>query len=113
MATRFLSFNPSVSDAVNLDECITEERPADSPLPLQHRWHVWEQIQRETTPTFWQLWAHIPQPSELLGHKRMVRQDNNGRSHVVDALMIFKSGHCLSFSLFNALGFSSWLPLFI
>ncbi|KAL8446068.1 hypothetical protein Emed_005247 [Eimeria media] len=113
MATRYLSFNPSVTDAVNLDECITEERSADQPLPLQHTWHVWEQIQREmthsdraadysentrdlasfnTVQTFWQLWAHIPQPSELLGHKRMIRQDNNGRSHVVDALMIFREG---------------------
>lgn len=113
MATRFLSFNPAVQDAVNLDECITEERAADQPLPLQHTWHVWEQIQRDvghtdramdysentrdlasfnTVQTFWQLWAHIPQPSELLGHKRMIRQDNNGRSHVVDALMIFKEG---------------------
>ncbi|XP_026191472.1 eukaryotic translation initiation factor 4E type 2 [Cyclospora cayetanensis] len=112
-AAKYLSFNPSVPDAVNLDECITEERPADQPLPLQHTWHVWEQIQRDTShpdramdysentrdlaafntvQTFWQLWAHIPQPSELLGHKRMIRQDNNGRSHVVDALMIFKEG---------------------
>lgn len=26
MTTRYLSFNPSVHDAVNLDECITEVR---------------------------------------------------------------------------------------
>ncbi|CDJ61896.1 eukaryotic translation initiation factor 4e, putative [Eimeria maxima] len=113
MPTRYLSFNPAVTDAINLDECITEEHNADTPLPLQNRWHVWEQIQREagaldraadysqntrdlasfdTVQTFWQLWAHIPQPSELLGHKRMIRQDSNGKSHVVDALMIFKEG---------------------
>lgn len=113
MANRYLSFNPSVPDAVNVNECITEERAADQPLPLQHTWHVWEQIQRDsshadrtidysentrdlasfsTVQTFWQLWAHIPQPSELLGHKRMIRQDSNGKSHVVDALMIFKEG---------------------
>nr|AET50767.1 hypothetical protein [Eimeria tenella] len=112
-STKYLSFNPSVADAINLDECITEERPADAPMPLQHRWHVWEQIQREaaaadraadysqntrdlasfdTVQTFWQLWAHIPQPSELLGHKRMIRQDSSGKSHVVDALMIFREG---------------------
>ncbi|CDJ51635.1 eukaryotic translation initiation factor 4e, putative [Eimeria brunetti] len=113
MATRYLSFNSAIPEAFNLDECITEEHSAETPLPLQHRWHVWEQIQREnaaidraadysqntrdlaafdTVQTFWQLWSHIPQPSELMGQKRMIRQDNTGTSHVVDALMIFKEG---------------------
>lgn len=26
---------------------IIQERAADKPLPLQHTWHVWEQIQRD------------------------------------------------------------------
>jgi len=107
--TTFLTFNTTLKEAVNLDECIEEEKVQNQPLPLQYNWHVWEQVQQDdknrdyadntrdlaqfdTVQKFWQLWSYMPQPSELLDHKRMVRKDKNGDSHVVDALMIFKEG---------------------
>merc|ERR1711948_40856 len=38
---------------------------------------------------FWKLWNHMPQPSELLEQKRMVREQPDGL-HVIDAIMIFR-----------------------
>merc|ERR1712007_146261 len=35
------------------------------------------------------IWNYVPQPSELLEQKRMVREQSDGL-HVVDALMIFR-----------------------
>lgn len=83
-------------------------------LPLQYCWHIWEQIipdsksaksrignysentkqlaKFDTVQKFWQLWYHMPQPSELLNHKRMVREGQDGKQHLVDALMIFRDG---------------------
>ncbi|KEP67290.1 UNVERIFIED_CONTAM: eukaryotic initiation factor-4E, putative [Hammondia hammondi] len=109
MAAKFLSFNQELNEAVDLKDWVKEEPVPDEPLPLRYVWHVWEQVQQDdrskeysdntrdlaafdTVQKFWQLWSFIPQPSELLDHKRMVRQDKNGRSHVVDAVMIFKEG---------------------
>merc|ERR1719503_314531 len=42
-----------------------------------------------TVQNFWRLWNHIPQPSELLEQKRMVREQPDGL-HVIDAVMIFR-----------------------
>merc|ERR1719469_1587060 len=40
---------------------------------------------------FWKIWNHMPQPSELLEQKRMVREQPDGL-HVIDAIMIFRDG---------------------
>lgn len=82
-------------------------------LPLQYCWHIWEQVVNDTknqstqndysentkalakfdtVQKFWQLWYHMPQPSELLNQKRMVRECQDGVRHDVDALMIFREG---------------------
>jgi len=42
-----------------------------------------------TVQEFWKLWNHMPQPSELLEQKRMVREQPDGL-HVIDAIMIFR-----------------------
>merc|ERR1712183_727747 len=44
-----------------------------------------------TVQDFWKLWNHMPQPSELLDQKRMVREQPDGL-HVIDAIMIFREG---------------------
>merc|ERR1711964_571789 len=44
-----------------------------------------------TVQDFWRIWNHLPQPSELLQHNRLVREDGDG-VHIVDALMIFREG---------------------
>merc|ERR1719329_2051792 len=44
-----------------------------------------------TVQDFWRLWNHMPQPSELLEQKRIVREQPDGL-HVIDALMIFRDG---------------------
>merc|ERR1719329_2091575 len=42
-----------------------------------------------TVQDFWRLWNHMPQPSELLEQKRIVREQPDGL-HVIDAIMIFR-----------------------
>merc|ERR1712137_1201076 len=77
-------------------------------LPLRYTWAIWEQIMQATdgrssqysdathmvstfssVQEFWKLWNHVPQPSELLEQKRMVREQPVGL-HVIDAIMIFR-----------------------
>merc|ERR1712216_503333 len=43
----------------------------------------------ESVQGFWKLWNHMPQPSELLEQKRMVREQPEGLN-VIDAIMIFR-----------------------
>lgn len=93
------------------------------PLPLKHIWTVWEQATPtvshhsyadntkevgsiSTVQDFWSLWNHMPQPSELLDGKKLVREKANlGKRgsgdgdfgaqpllHSVDALMLFRRG---------------------
>lgn len=77
-------------------------------MPLRYPWVIWEQIMQSsdgktaqysdathkvstfsTVQEFWKLWNHMPQPSELLEQKRMVREQPDGL-HVIDAVMIFR-----------------------
>eukprot|EP00920_Eleutheroschizon_duboscqi_P004229 GHVT01009718.1.p2 GENE.GHVT01009718.1~~GHVT01009718.1.p2 ORF type:complete len:223 (+),score=19.53 GHVT01009718.1:421-1089(+) len=108
MAT-FLTFNTSLQNAAPLDTVIPQETPTEK-MPLQNNWVIWEQVQQQdmkmtsysenthelarfdTVQSFWHIYGLIPQPSELLSQKRMVRQLADGESHIVDALMIFKDG---------------------
>jgi len=106
----YLSFNPSF----NADLKFTTEAEEDSEemlkkdLPLRYTWVIWEQIMQSSdgksaaysdathkvssfsaVQEFWKLWNHMPQPSELLEQKRMVREQPDGL-HVIDAVMIFR-----------------------
>merc|ERR1712137_1154147 len=44
----------------------------------------------DTAESFWQMWARLPQPSELLQNRMVLHAD--GGCHIVDALMIFRDG---------------------
>jgi len=106
----YLSFNSSF----NSDLKFTTEGEEDSEemlkkdLPLRYPWSIWEQIMQSSdgksasytdathkvstfnsVQEFWKLWNHMPQPSELLEQKRMVREQPDGL-HVIDAIMIFR-----------------------
>lgn len=105
----YLSFNTSF----NSDLKFTTEDGDDGEdllkqeMPLRYTWSVWEQIMQSdsksaqysdathkvsnfsTVQDFWKIWNHMPQPSELLEQKRMVREQSDGL-HVIDALMIFR-----------------------
>mmetsp|Transcript_117369 Transcript_117369/g.252363 ORF Transcript_117369/g.252363 Transcript_117369/m.252363 type:complete len:228 (-) Transcript_117369:314-997(-) len=104
----FLSFNKSfnsnlkfTTDGEENDEMLKKD------MPLRYTWSIWEQIMTQgsksaaysdathkvasfaTVQNFWKLWNHMPQPSELLEQKRMVREQPDGL-HVIDAIMIFR-----------------------
>lgn len=107
-APRVLSFNPQHGAPELFKEKETQEECPD--LPLRSNWCIWEQIMQSssdksaaggysdathkaaefhTVKKFWQIWNHMPQPSELLDQKRMVREQQDGL-HVIDAVMIFR-----------------------
>lgn len=112
--SKYLSFNESIEPTLTLPKaCNDLEIPEDLmtvPLPLSHEWVVWEQLNMDarkdsdysnaTKPVarfssvqqFWWIWHHIPQPSELLQGKRMVRESSDGSKSVVDAVIMFKEG---------------------
>merc|ERR1711920_1050866 len=76
---------------------------------LQSAWTLWEQhvqpkdrkgeyndmtkqsVSFSTAKEFWACWNHLPQPSELLNGKKLMRDNKGGRT-IVDALMVFKQG---------------------
>jgi translation initiation factor 4E len=114
MAAGYLSFNKKVSPGLpkkhmpsgrDLDELQSKD-PA-----LSSAWMIWEQISIDakaaqysdatrkvasfgTVKEFWTYWNHMPQPSELVEGKRLVREtrgDSSSRSYV-DAIMLFRDG---------------------
>jgi translation initiation factor 4E len=105
----FLSFNDSFNSNLKFTTDSTEENDEmlKRDLPLRYTWAIWEQIMQSndkaaaysdathqvasfsTVQAFWKLWNHMPQPSELLEQKRMVREQPDGL-HVIDAIMIFR-----------------------
>lgn len=106
----FLSFNESFNSNLKFTtEGSEEEEMLGKDLPLRFTWVIWEQIMQSsdkagaysdathkvasfsTVQSFWKLWNHMPQPSELLEQKRMVREQPDGL-HVIDAVMIFRDG---------------------
>lgn len=114
MAQQFLSFNDSIGGHADLGlRQEDDERVAEAmrePMRLRDTWVLWEQVVAEDTKSksysdamrkvtkfntvqeFWQIWNGIPQPSELLEQRRIERQQANGRSVGIDAIMIFKDG---------------------
>lgn len=110
MAQAFLSFNPNTAAALEYTtgDDVEADEVLSKALPLKFTWVIWEQIMQAsdgkaaqysdathkvapfaTVQDFWKLWNHMPQPSELLEQKRMVREQQDGL-HVIDAIMIFK-----------------------
>jgi len=106
----FLSFNPNNESALEYVDGndVEGEDVLKKELPLKYTWVIWEQIMQQsdgkaaqysdathkvapfsTVQDFWKLWNHMPQPSELLDQKRMVREQPDGL-HVIDAIMIFR-----------------------
>lgn len=107
----FLSFNENFNSNLKFTTADGEEDTEEilkKSLPLKYTWSIWEQIMQSsdgknsqysdathkvatfnTVQNFWKLWNHMPQPSELLEQKRMVREQPDGL-HVIDAIMIFR-----------------------
>lgn len=112
MASRaFLTFNPDLEASSSLDaKSLPAEEFSDvdaaAKMPLHNEWKVWEQIENDMTGSytdnmkpissfntvqeFWQLWNMLPQPSQLMSDKRMVRNGPTGKAQMVDAIMIFR-----------------------
>jgi translation initiation factor 4E len=112
MASQYFSLNENVSGGFVVP-CATEEAVEElkkKELPLRYNWWLWEQMMQQdnkggaqysdatkkvksfaSVQEFWQVWNHLPQPSELLNHNRLVREDTEG-VHIVDALMVFRDG---------------------
>jgi len=108
-ATAYLSFNEGINSNLKFNTADSEENEEmlKKDLPLRYTWAIWEQIMQSTEKSavysdathkvaglstvqeFWKLWNHMPQPSELLEQKRMVREQPDGL-HVIDAIMIFR-----------------------
>jgi len=109
MAQAYLSFNESFNSNLKFTTESSEENEEmlKKDLPLRYSWSIWEQIMQSndkaaaysdathkvasfmSVQEFWKLWNHMPQPSELLEQKRMVREQPDGL-HVIDAIMIFR-----------------------
>lgn len=105
----FLSFNEAVNPSLTFAAEDADADEISKELPLRCTWAVWEQIMQtgdkaaqysdathqvssfSTVQDFWRHWNHLPQPSELLEQKRMVREKGEG-VHAIDALMIFREG---------------------
>mmetsp|Transcript_30035 Transcript_30035/g.64878 ORF Transcript_30035/g.64878 Transcript_30035/m.64878 type:complete len:227 (+) Transcript_30035:164-844(+) len=106
----FLSFNESLSPNLKFDTEAVDAEELKQDLPLRYTWTIWEQVMQphdgkaekysdathqvssfSTVQDFWRHWNHVPQPSSLFEHKRMVRETPEGQQ-VIDALMIFRDG---------------------
>lgn len=113
MAQTFLSFNEQhggrgcfgIEDET--DDSVIEA--LQQPMQLRDNWVLWEQVVSEgkgdkyadatkkvtsfnTVQDFWGIWNGLPQPSELLESKRIMREQRNGQTVAIDAIMIFKEG---------------------
>jgi len=82
-----------------------------APMKLKDTWVLWEQqvvenagkttnyqdatrkvVSFNTVQEFIAIWNGLPQPSELLEQKRIMRKDGNSQAVAIDAFMIFKEG---------------------
>eukprot|EP00933_Yihiella_yeosuensis_P026952 TRINITY_DN20911_c0_g1_i1.p1 TRINITY_DN20911_c0_g1~~TRINITY_DN20911_c0_g1_i1.p1 ORF type:complete len:231 (-),score=43.55 TRINITY_DN20911_c0_g1_i1:113-805(-) len=107
----YLSFNENLNSILKFttEDQEESEELLKKDLPLRYTWSIWEQLMQstdgkssqysdathqvssfKTVQDFWKLWNHMPQPSELLEQKRMVREQPDGL-HVIDAIMIFRN----------------------
>lgn len=109
----FVSFNDRFSGLKDLPTTPEIEDEVKKPLKLKYNWVIWEQIMQSsdqgakaaqysdatrkvasfgTVQDFWRLWNHVPQPSELLDQKRMIREQADGL-HVPAAVLRQEAGH--------------------
>lgn len=107
--SQFLTFNdthgggrfsiPGVPDKESEDVCSALREP----MPLRSPWVLWEQVcgttykmnkvvTFKTAQEFWAVWNAVPQPSELLDGKRLVREGQDGKTELIDAISIFREG---------------------
>eukprot|EP00386_Alphamonas_edax_P014169 GDKI01043578.1.p1 GENE.GDKI01043578.1~~GDKI01043578.1.p1 ORF type:complete len:250 (+),score=80.68 GDKI01043578.1:95-844(+) len=106
----FLSLNPK-HDNVAFGQSLSAEEAEQvlkDDLKLATTWCVWEQVAASSAKDkyddatrkfatfssvqeFWRLWNYMPQPSELLEQKRMVRETSDSH-HLIDAIMVFREG---------------------
>merc|ERR1719408_430282 len=104
---QFLSFNEqyggrgSFGIEEDTDDGVIEA--LQEPMKLRDNWALWEQVSGggyapehvckfNTVQDFWGIWNGIPQPSELLESKRIMRERRSGSAVAIDAIMIFKDG---------------------
>eukprot|EP00747_Dinoflagellata_sp_TGD_P220572 gnl/TRDRNA2_/TRDRNA2_92532_c1_seq1.p1 gnl/TRDRNA2_/TRDRNA2_92532_c1~~gnl/TRDRNA2_/TRDRNA2_92532_c1_seq1.p1 ORF type:complete len:230 (+),score=53.96 gnl/TRDRNA2_/TRDRNA2_92532_c1_seq1:89-778(+) len=111
MQQQFLTLNETHGKTVisTCDETPEAEEALREPMPLQYTWVLWEQVVADgktityadatrkvtsfkTAQEFWSVWNGIPQPSELLEQKRIMREQSNGQQVPIDAIMIFREG---------------------
>jgi len=112
----WLSFNEQVASKGSfgvLDEDSQEAVEAlRHPMELRDTWVLWEQVVQDkdnakdaryadttrqvatfrTVQDFWKIWNGLPQPSELLENKRIMRESPSGPPVAIDAIMIFREG---------------------
>lgn len=104
-----MSFNEAHGGASLSIPGFPEEEPEEviealrEPMPLSSVWVLWEQmasggyatrkvVSFKTVQEFWAIWNGLPQPSELLENKRLVRDTPNAPAAMIDAIMIFRDG---------------------
>jgi translation initiation factor 4E len=108
MSQPYLSFNDSIGMRFKIpgypDEEAEEVAAAlREPMPLKEKWALWEQVATGgyatkkvvtfgTAQEFWGVWNGIPQPSELLEGKKLVREQSSGQPLSIDAIMVFREG---------------------
>lgn len=113
MAQSYLSFNEGLvgrsSFGVPEEDHDAIIEALKEPMKLRDKWVLWEQVVQEgksekyadatrkvtkfdTVQGFWGIWNGLPQPSELLEQKRIMRDQSGQPSVTIDALMIFKEG---------------------
>mmetsp|Transcript_91877 Transcript_91877/g.187036 ORF Transcript_91877/g.187036 Transcript_91877/m.187036 type:complete len:250 (-) Transcript_91877:83-832(-) len=106
------SYNQKITQDADLGPVPSPEEEAEldqSDPKLASAWTIWEQIvppkdskagysdaTRETmtfatVKSFWSCWNHLPQPSELLDGKKLMRQEGGTRT-IIDSLMVFRKG---------------------
>lgn len=110
--SQFLSFNEAhgrgnFGISEEDDDAVIEA--LQETMKLRDNWVLWEQVVQEgkgdkyadatkkvtafnTMQDFWGIWNGLPQPSELLESKRIMRETRNGQSVAIDAIMLFKEG---------------------
>lgn len=108
---QYLTFNKGLgTDSFGIPEDDTGDvlEALKEPVILKDSWWLWEQVVKDgnakssdyadatrkvcefkTIQDFWGIWNGLPQPSELLEQKRIMR-DQHGQSVAIDAFMIFK-----------------------
>jgi len=115
MEKNWLSFNEAHKGPLMLarEEEEADEALLDVELPLKYTWVLWEQMVPgsdtkggsnsysdatkkvqafSTLQDFWGIWNGMPQPSELLEQKRIMREQASGNQTIIDAFMIFREG---------------------